>query len=84
LTPISTRAPVGDEVDEIKDATVEYYQHLFDRNVEEIANNPAGRVTACEVELGGRSRRAKTRNEAVKLVNEYYADKNYRPAREDQ
>lgn len=43
----------GDEVDEVTEATVEYYQYLFDQHIEEIKNNPARRVTAYEVELGG-------------------------------
>lgn len=72
----------GDEVDEMTDATVEYYQDLFDRHVEEVANNPGRQVTAYRVELGGQSEQVDTRGEAVKLVNEYYADKDYCPAPE--
>lgn len=72
----------GDEVDEITDANVEYYQDLFDRHVEEVANNPGRQVTAYRVELGGQSEQVDTRGEAVKLVNEYYADKDYCPAPE--
>lgn len=66
----------GDEVDEMTKATVEYYEYLFEEHIEEIIRNPAGQADAYKVEFEGQAQEVETRSEAVKLVNEYYADNN--------
>lgn len=75
----------ADEVDLMTESTVEYYEGLFDQHVEtKMAGQYRGNTyypgTEYEVSLDGETQRVETRDEAMKLVNDHYAEQPYNRA----
>lgn len=76
----------ADEIDEKTDTTKDYYDQLFDQHVEprttfsDYRGNTYSVDTDYDVDLGGEVQQVNTRAEAMALVNEHYADKDYCPA----
>lgn len=75
----------ADEVDVKTESTVEYYEDLFDQHVEtkmvgEYRGNTYYPGTEYEVSLNGATQQVDTRDEAMKLVNDHYAEQPYNRA----
>lgn len=78
----------ADEVDLMTEATVQYYEDLFDHHVEtKVVGDYQGRTyvpgTEYLVSLGGETQQVETREEAMKLVNDHYAEQPYTRADQD-
>ncbi len=77
----------GDEVDEVTDTTVDYYENLFDQHVEKDYVQEPGSTYSVdidyEVTVGGETQRVETRYEAMELVNDHEAERDFNRANQD-